>query len=222
MNNCHSLNNILQAFYKGWGLLQTWTKRLLLFPNLLMRGWFMIALLAWGFIVNLFYGTILELLYPLRLTTINCIRIMTKISSWLARWKKKLISFAGRLQLTRFATWTFGLSSVFPKGVTKKIHSLINNFPLINGLDNKLHTMSWKVTTLPKEKGRLGLPSLDILNFFCKIKLLWRIFYVTSLLRLGVLISIIHLEKPLSAMHPNFGNLYMWLLRELFNGLISR
>lgn len=42
-----------------------------------------------------------------KLTIISCIEILNKLHHWLTNWKKKLLSFVGRFQLTHYTIWSY-------------------------------------------------------------------------------------------------------------------
>lgn len=105
--------------------------------------------------------------------------LFDKLQKWLAGWKSKFLSLGGRLQLLRssvnnYLTYWFRFMAI-PKGILKRICSFTAKFFYHSGEGNKLHTISWAQTTLPKEKGGIGLLSASTLNDLCKIKVLWKL-----------------------------------------------
>ncbi|XP_020702620.1 uncharacterized protein LOC110114178 [Dendrobium catenatum] len=105
--------------------------------------------------------------------------LLQKIVTLLDGWKAKTLSFAGRIQYIKFticntlAYWIRG--SIIPKSCCKLINRMCARFTFFGNINlKKLHTLSWKNTTLPKQNGGLGIPSIDSMyhSFGCSI--IWR------------------------------------------------
>ncbi|KAL0910547.1 hypothetical protein M5K25_021541 [Dendrobium thyrsiflorum] len=137
--------------------------------------------------------------------------LLQKISTYLDGWKAKTLSFAGRIQYLKFtisntlAYWIRG--SIIPKGCCKLINRLCSRFLYFGNTNaRKLHTISWKDTTIPKTKGGLGIPSIDSLyhNFGCSI--IWRFLNSNNLLFIWWRSKYYSLWKPMNAKNSQYWN----------------
>ncbi|PKU64842.1 Putative ribonuclease H protein [Dendrobium catenatum] len=112
--------------------------------------------------------------------------LLSKLSTLLAGWKVKFLSFAGRIQYLKFtianiiAYWIRG--AILSKSCCKIIDRLCSRF-LFHGssIEKKLHLISWKKTCLPTELGGLGIPSIQSLSFGFSCSFIWRFFSQNSL-----------------------------------------
>ncbi|PKU86009.1 Putative ribonuclease H protein [Dendrobium catenatum] len=121
-----------------------------------------------------------------KLKTSHLQPLLSRLSTLLAGWKVKFLSFAGRIQFLKFTivnTIAYRIrGAVIPKGICRHIEKLCSKF-LIHGThsEKKLHLIAWTKTCLPKCYGGLGLPSLDALAFAFGCSFLWRYFNSPSL-----------------------------------------
>ncbi|KAI0519196.1 hypothetical protein KFK09_006638 [Dendrobium nobile] len=112
--------------------------------------------------------------------------LLSKLSTLLAGWKVKFLSFAGRIQYLKFtiansiAYWIRG--AILPKNCCKAIDRLCSRF-LFHGssIEKKLHLISWKKTCLPTEFGGLGIPDIQSLSFGFTCSFIWRFYSHNSL-----------------------------------------
>ncbi|XP_020698290.2 uncharacterized protein LOC110110968 [Dendrobium catenatum] len=112
--------------------------------------------------------------------------LLSRISTLLAGWKVKFLSFAGRVQFLRFtiantiAYWIRG--AIIPKSCCKSIDRMCSRF-LFHGdkEGKKLHLIAWKDTCLPTCFGGLGIPDLASLAHGFAGSFIWRFFNSSSL-----------------------------------------
>ncbi|CAL5353932.1 unnamed protein product [Camellia sinensis] len=105
--------------------------------------------------------------------------IVDKVRSKLALWKRKLLSFAGRLTLIKFVLDSLPgyYISIFkmPKGVVREIERIKAAFLWGSlGVKRKIRLVNWKDVTRRKEQGGLGLRRIDEMNEFLLVKWWWR------------------------------------------------
>ena len=102
-------------------------------------------------------------------TMIDLQPLLDKIIKRIASWRGKLLSYAGRLALTKtcLASITIYITSFFkfPRWALDRInshmaHCLWNNF---KG-HHKLHMANWNLVSMKKGDGGLGVPDLKNLN----------------------------------------------------------
>ena len=98
----------------------------------------------------------------------------------LALWKCQYISKGGRITLikTMMASMPLYQMSLFrmPKTVARRLEKLQRDFLWERGnLEKKAHLVDWEVACADKEKGRLGLRKLALLNKALLDKWLWRL-----------------------------------------------
>ena len=102
-------------------------------------------------------------------TMIDLPPLLDKIIKRIASWRGKLLSYAGRLALTKtcLASITIYIASFFkfPRWALDQInshmaHCLRNNF---KG-HHKLHMTNWNLVSMKKEDGGLGVSDLKNLN----------------------------------------------------------
>lgn len=105
--------------------------------------------------------------------------IMEKIKKRLAPWKRRYISFGGRVTLIKSVLNSLPIyyMSLFkvPSGVVKEIEMTQANF-LWGGaeLKRKLHMVSWANITQDKKQGGLGIRSVKEMNESLLLKWWWR------------------------------------------------
>ncbi|GMP98870.1 hypothetical protein CsSME_00046588 [Camellia sinensis var. sinensis] len=105
--------------------------------------------------------------------------VMDKIQKKLTSWKRKLMSFVGRLTLIKSALSnlpTYFLSIFkMPKGAVNTISKLQANF-LWGGSDSsrKVHLVKWREVTNSKNQGGLGVRDLGEVNVSMLLKWWWK------------------------------------------------
>lgn len=105
--------------------------------------------------------------------------VLDKLKQKLASWKRRLLSFAGRLTLIKCVMSNLPIYylSMFriPTGVAKEIERMQSAF-LWGGseLRRKIHMVRWDVLTKNKNLGGLGLRKLTIFNHCLLLKWWWQ------------------------------------------------
>ncbi|XP_028080046.1 uncharacterized protein LOC114281693 [Camellia sinensis] len=105
--------------------------------------------------------------------------VIDKFKSKLASWKRRYLSFAGRLTLIKsvLSSLPVYFLSIFklPVGIAKVLHKIQANF-LWGGSETrrKLHLISWKEICVNKNKGGLGVRNLGQVNECLLVKWWWR------------------------------------------------
>ncbi|CAL5382198.1 unnamed protein product [Camellia sinensis] len=105
--------------------------------------------------------------------------IVDKIRSKLALWKRKLLSFAGRLTLIKSVLdslpgYYFSIFKL-PKGVAREIEKIKATFLWGSSeLKRKIHLVSLKEVTRRKDQGGLGIRKVSDMNDFLLAKWWWR------------------------------------------------
>ncbi|CAL5438187.1 unnamed protein product [Camellia sinensis] len=105
--------------------------------------------------------------------------VVEKVKSKLAGWKRKMLSFAGRLTLVKSVTSALPVYylSLFklPEGVARELEKIQAAF-LWGGSasDRKIHMVKWKDLSKTVEKGGLGIRKLRDVNNCLLIKWWWR------------------------------------------------
>ncbi|CAL5417428.1 unnamed protein product [Camellia sinensis] len=105
--------------------------------------------------------------------------VIDKFKHKLSTWKRRLVSFAGRLTLIKslmFSLPIYYLSLLrIPAGVAKEIERLQSTF-LWGGSDlrRKVHMVRWEVITKNKKLGGLGVRGIKTLNQCLLLKWWWR------------------------------------------------
>lgn len=105
--------------------------------------------------------------------------VIDKVRSRLASWKRRYISFGGRVVLIKSVLCSLPIfyMSLFkmPEGVIKSIESIQAKF-LWGGSDlkKKLHMVAWTKITQKKESGGLGIKKIKAMNEALLIKWWWR------------------------------------------------
>ena len=97
----------------------------------------------------------------------------------LALWKRQYISKGGRITLIKTTMTSMPLyqMSLFrmPKTVARRLEKLQRDFLWGGGnMEKKAHLINWEVVCADKEKGRLGLRKLALLNKVLLGKWIWR------------------------------------------------
>ena len=115
--------------------------------------------------------------------------VLDKVRSRLAGWKRRLLSFAGRLILIKFVLSSLPIYylSMFkmPTGVVRELEWLEASFLWGgNGLKRKVHLMKWAEVTKNMDLGGLGIKRIKDINvsllfkwwwiFGCEVNALWR------------------------------------------------
>ncbi|CAL5369282.1 unnamed protein product [Camellia sinensis] len=105
--------------------------------------------------------------------------VVDKVKSRLALWKRKLLSFAGRLTLVKSVMDSLPgyYISIFklPKGIAKEIDKLKAAFLWGSSeLRRKIHMVKWTDVTLSKDKGGLGIRKAKESNDCLLLKWWWR------------------------------------------------
>lgn len=101
--------------------------------------------------------------------------VVEKVKAKLALWKRKMLSFAGRLTLIKSVLDSLAgyyISIVkLPKGVAKEIDKLKASFLWGSSeIRRKIHLVNWKTVTLSKEQGGLGVRRVRDINDFMLAK----------------------------------------------------
>lgn len=121
-----------------------------------------------------------------RMSTSDYSPLIDRIRKCITTWTAQQLSFAGRLQLIStviYSITNFWMSVYrLPKKCIKEIDQICASFlwsgPTISPHKAKI---SWDKVCKPKEKGGLGLRSLEEMNKVCCLKLIWRILSAKSL-----------------------------------------
>ncbi|KAG7555110.1 Reverse transcriptase domain [Arabidopsis suecica] len=106
--------------------------------------------------------------------------ILERMSSRLAGWKGRFLSFAGRLTLTKSVIASLPVHSMstilLPKSTIDKIDRVSRSFLWgSNPQKRKQHLVAWKRVCLPKREGGLGIRSSLAMNKALLAKVGWRI-----------------------------------------------
>ncbi|XP_028110331.1 uncharacterized protein LOC114308845 [Camellia sinensis] len=105
--------------------------------------------------------------------------IVDKVKSKLAGWKRKMLSFAGRLRLVKSITSAFPVFylSLFkmPEGVVRELEKLQATF-LWGGseLEKKIYMIKWEELSKRVDQGGLGIRKIRDVNKCLLIKWWWR------------------------------------------------
>ncbi|CAL5358449.1 unnamed protein product [Camellia sinensis] len=105
--------------------------------------------------------------------------VIEKFKLKLASWKRRFLSFAGRLTLIKAVLSSLPIYylSLFkmPTGVAKEIAKIQSTF-LWGGsnLRRKIHLVKWGEVTLSKSQGGLGVKRIDLMNVCLLLKWWWR------------------------------------------------
>jgi hypothetical protein len=116
-----------------------------------------------------------------KLSSADCIPLISKISSRIDSWLSKHLSYAGRLQLLSSILYSFQVfwSGMFilPKKILKDMEQKFNRF-LWNGTDEcaARAKVAWSEVCLPKKEGGLGLKRLEVWNNASMLRHVWSLF----------------------------------------------
>ncbi|KAI3804400.1 hypothetical protein L1987_25906 [Smallanthus sonchifolius] len=105
--------------------------------------------------------------------------IIRSIENRLSTWKAATLSIGGRVTLLKsifdaLPVYYFSLYKA-PKMIIKKIESLRKSFFWGGSMEKrKIHWFKWETVTAPKDKGGLGLGTLEDLNLSLLVKWWWR------------------------------------------------
>ncbi|XP_028122593.1 uncharacterized protein LOC114319737 [Camellia sinensis] len=105
--------------------------------------------------------------------------VVAKFQKKLSSWKRRLLSYAGRLTLIKSALYNLPIYflSIFkmPKGVVKAISKIQANFLWGSSVaSRKVHMVKWKEVTKGKNQGGLGIRDLGVVNECLLLKWWWR------------------------------------------------
>ncbi|KAF5931642.1 hypothetical protein HYC85_027813 [Camellia sinensis] len=105
--------------------------------------------------------------------------VVAKFQKKLSSWKRRLLSFAGRLTLIKSALSNLPLYflSIFkmPKGIVKAISKIQANFLWgSSAASRKVHMVKWREVTKGKNQGGLGIRDLGVVNECLLLKWWWR------------------------------------------------
>ena len=105
--------------------------------------------------------------------------VLTRVSSWLAGWKGKTLSFAGRLTLMRSVLASIPVHTMsvisLPKATLEGLDSVARSFLWGSTPDKrKLHLLSWDKVCRPKAEGGLGIRKSMDMNKAHVAKVGWR------------------------------------------------
>ncbi|KAI0500544.1 hypothetical protein KFK09_018758 [Dendrobium nobile] len=165
MDNAKNLNDLLLRFADSSGLHINPQKSSILFPKAFPLAQEISNCLG---ITNeensiIYLGLPIS---PSRLKFSHFQPLLSRLSTLLAGWKVKFLSFAGRVQYLKFtiantiAYWIRG--AIIPKTCCKVINKLCSRFLFFgNTLERRMHMIAWNFVAQPKVKGGLGLPSFD-------------------------------------------------------------
>ncbi|XP_020673441.1 uncharacterized protein LOC110093034 [Dendrobium catenatum] len=186
LNNCTSLNEIMDTFAKSSGLQVNHGKSsLILHRNSLIANDICASL---GIPTFSYKVTNLGLpIFIKRAHLSDFSPLLDVISNKLSGWKAKSLYFAGRFQFFKFTIWNtiayWIRGAIIPKTCYKQLNKLCSRF-LFSGDINvkKMHLISWVKTCKPRTKWGLGLPTFDALRFAFDCSLICRIYNYPSLL----------------------------------------
>lgn len=105
--------------------------------------------------------------------------VVDKVKKKLSSWKRKLLSFAGRLSLIKSALTNIPIYflSIFkmPKRIIKVITKPQSNFLWGgNETNRKVHLVKWEEVLKSKSQGGLGIRNLGVVNACLLLKWWWR------------------------------------------------
>lgn len=115
-----------------------------------------------------------------RLTKVNCIPLIDRITARIRLWTSASLSYAGRLQLIKavlFSIQVYWASHfILPTMVVKQIEQIMRNFlwrgPSLSRGDAKV---AWRDVCCPVTEGGLGIKGLSDWNVAATIKTIWNI-----------------------------------------------
>ncbi|PKU84697.1 Putative ribonuclease H protein [Dendrobium catenatum] len=185
MSNAYTLADILKHFAEASGLHTNNSKCSILFSKNTSSAPNIVNLL--GFTHN--DHSLKYLGLPISTKKLNLSHfqpLLSRISTLLAGWKVKFLSFAGRIQFLRFtiantlAYWIRG--AIIPKSCCKIIDRLCSKFLYHNSIEGKkLHLIAWHNTCKPHCFGGLGIPDFKSLSYGFGCSFIWRFYNTDSL-----------------------------------------
>lgn len=106
--------------------------------------------------------------------------VIEKVSSKLAGWKKKFLSLAGRITLTKFVLSSIPVHTMstiaLPTSTLDQIDKIARYFIWGSSEGNrKQHLVAWESVCKPKREGGLGVRSAKEMNLALLAKLGWRL-----------------------------------------------
>ncbi|KAF5952992.1 hypothetical protein HYC85_010936 [Camellia sinensis] len=146
--------------------------------------------------------------------------VVAKFQKKLSSWKRRLLSFAGRLTLIKSALSNLPLYflSIFkmPKGIVKAISKIQANFLWgSSAASRKVHMVKWREVTKGKKQGGLGIRDLGVVNECLLLKWWWRYGSEDTALWKDVICSSLSIEKEdtLQQMCAKIGASGRWQLQ---------
>lgn len=113
-----------------------------------------------------------------RVKKVDFTYIVDKINGRLAGWKSKLLNRAGRVTLAKSVISSIPIYIMqnlwLPEGICEKIDSHVRRFIWGN---KSIHWVNWEVTSLPKNRGGLGLHSARETNISLLGKHVWSLIH---------------------------------------------
>ncbi|XP_020679888.1 uncharacterized protein LOC110097698 [Dendrobium catenatum] len=165
IDNAKNLSDVLLAFGRASGLHVNTKKSSIIFP----RNFHLADQISNALGITQVESSIVYLVLPIsssRLKFSHFQPLLSRLSTLLAGWKVKFLSFAGRIQYLKFtiantiAYWIRG--AIIPKACCKLINRMCSRFLFFgNSLEKKLHMVAWKWVARPKIKDGLGLASFE-------------------------------------------------------------
>ncbi|XP_077251925.1 uncharacterized protein LOC143891174 [Tasmannia lanceolata] len=115
-----------------------------------------------------------------RLSAADCAPLISKIHRRIAPWSNRLLSRAGRVELTKSILNSFhpywAASFHLPASILGKIEKIFRDFIWAGpSLHKSYHPIAWDTICTPKAEGGLGLRKLKDLNKAADMKQIWSI-----------------------------------------------
>ena len=106
--------------------------------------------------------------------------VVDRVNKRLKGWKASSLSLAGRISLVNSVTNTMSLydmqHDLIPKGIIEDIERVQRNFLWGEEEGKKVwHPVAWDKLCMPKDKGGVGVKSLQHMNEAFLLKLIWRL-----------------------------------------------
>ncbi|KAI0519364.1 hypothetical protein KFK09_006808 [Dendrobium nobile] len=208
--NCQILVSVINDFANSSGLVINHDKSCIMFPKHVSNQLEVCQLLS----IHTIVSKITYLGIPLsfyRLNVADFLPLLDSINKKLNGWKANLLSLAGRLQYLKFtiqntiAYWIRG--SIIPKTVHKVFKKVSSRFLFFgnSNTDKKLHMVSWDKICLPKDKGGLGIYSINAMQFAFNCSVILKMYNSVSPLACWLLAKYCSPWKP-----PHFSASKMW------------
>lgn len=115
-----------------------------------------------------------------RLTYVDCLPLINRITTRIRLWTSATLTYAGRLQLIKAVLFSiqvyWSTSLMLPAAVVKKIEGIMAAF-LWSGvsLHSKSAKVAWQSLCFPINEGGLGIKRLSVWNQAAITKLIWRL-----------------------------------------------